>query len=176
MRWGHRKSQARSYQKQLNKLDKESTDQIAKYMKADVKTKQYGGKGVRYIRKHDTNPSQKDSAKLRKITNKMNKYAAKRDAAKKAMEYADSKIFKIMAEATQNNYKIKTKQVIRNGEIGRTYVTTALSGPLGSIAINSVRAHDYVGNYQTINKRTGRIIDQVPWGVSGNKYKVRDNQ
>ena len=41
MKWRHRKSQARSYKKQLNSLDKESTHHIAKYMKADVKAKKY---------------------------------------------------------------------------------------------------------------------------------------
>lgn len=46
MKWGHRKTQARSYQKQLNSLDKESTHQIAKYMKADVKAKKYGKKAL----------------------------------------------------------------------------------------------------------------------------------
>lgn len=176
MKWGHRKAQARSYQKQLNSLDKESTHQIAKYMKADVKAKKYGKKDATLINKNDVSPRKSDTKKLAKITRKINKSVDKRNTAEKAYKNADSKAWKVMAEAAQNDYKITSKQVFRNGEIGRTYLQAALAGPLGSTVIDLARYNDYAGKYQTTVKRTGSVVDQTPWSVSGNKYKVRDNQ
>lgn len=176
MKWGVRKSQAKSYQKQLNSLDKESVRQIAKSMKADVKVKRYGKKAVSYIRKHDTNPTSKNVIKLGKIHSKMNQAIDKRDTYRKTSKGIDSKAYKIMADAAVNGYTVTSNPIIRDGEKGRTYAQMILAGAVGHTVINSSRYPLYKGKYKTEYGDTGKTIEQYPWAIVGNKYKVRDNK
>ncbi len=141
MRWGHRKADAISYQRKLNSLDKKSTHQSAKYMKADVKANRYARKGAKIISRHDTNPKKRDNQKLEKITNKMNKAINKRDRANTAFNSIDSETWKVMAKAAENNYRINGKQVLRNGERGQSYLNYALSGPIVNTAVNLFDHH-----------------------------------
>lgn len=107
-------------------------------------------------------PKKRDTQKLEKITAKMNKSINKRELANTAYKNYDSEAWKVMGQAAQNNYRINSKQVIRNGEKGRSYLQYALAGPVGDITVNMIRSSYYTGSYQTTNKRTGATIDRYP--------------
>lgn len=165
MKWGVRRArakEARSYQKQLNTLDKQSTKHVGNYMKADVASDRIKAKGRKYMDKHD-NPSPKNIEKMQKLTTKLQATNTKRDNAKKAQEAIDSKTWKVMAEAASKGYSINSKQVNRDAERGRTTVQVMLAGPLGHVLIDGIRTRTYASKYG----------DQAPWAVQGNKYKVR---
>lgn len=71
----------------------------------------------------------------------MNKAINKRDRANTAFNSIDSETWKVMAKATENNYRINSKQVLRNGERGQSYLHYALSGPIGNTAVNLFDHH-----------------------------------
>lgn len=169
-----RKREAKQYTKSLNDLDKESVKYIAKYMKKDAKTRRYANKGAKYIKKHDANTTEKDIKRLEKISSKME--AADKSAKEElaAFRNNDSATWKLIAEAAQKGYTVHSKEVTRNGEIGRTYIQGILGGTFGQITINSIRNSLYYnGRYNYTNKR-GMVVDQAPWAIQGNKYKVKD--
>lgn len=165
MKWGVRRArakEARSYQKQLNTLDKQSTKHIGNYMKADVAGDRIKAKGRKYMNKHD-NLSPKHIEKMQKLSTKLQTVSTKRDNEKKAQEAIDSKTWKVMADAASKGYSITSKQVYRDAERGRTITQAMLTGPFGHALIDGVRSGTYTAKYG----------DQAPWAVKGNKYKVK---
>lgn len=66
--------------------------------------------------------------------------------------------------AASEGYDVTAKRVYRNTEVGRSFVTTALTGPIGNAAINLYRQSKFYKEYG----------EQAPWAVAGQQYRVRD--
>lgn len=170
-----RRREARLYTKRLNDLDKESTKHIGNYMKADAAANRQVGKLRRLNERiSGREMTDRESNELVSRILKTNELRDKAAAEEKAYKEIDSKTWKVIGEAMQKGYAINSKQVYRDAEIGRSIATAYLGGAIGMVTINSVRnALYYQGQYQTNDKRTGQVVDQAPWAVQGNKYKVK---
>ena len=167
-----RKRQAKQYTKQLNDLDKKSVKHIGNYMKADQQFKRKAREGVRLMKKSGDEGFDKNSDKFQKIESKMIEAGKRRDAEMKAFKETDSKAWKVLAEAAEKGYTVNSKQVYRDSEAGRTFISNILIGPVSTATISAVRNMLYSGEYPTIDKRTGRTVHQSPNLIQGNKYKV----
>ena len=167
MKWGVRKDRRR-YQKTLNDLDKTSTKQIGKGMKADVSYKRAVKKGANLYKKAGSydQASPRTQVKLDKLERNIKTKAKDRDTAYAKSKNIDSKAYKVIAKAVESGYKVESKSIYRNSESGRTFVENALVGPFASISIESLRKSYY--------KYYGH--DTSPLTVPGKKYKVRTGE
>lgn len=177
MKWGVRRYQNKdgsytsagknrsrhSYQRSLNRLDKQSAKEMAKVMKY---TKSMDSTDAKLQKRIDKNPETNSKRELKKRKNLENKRG---NAAYKGAKHLDKNIKiesdtrKLIEEAKKKGYTIDSREVLRNGEFGRTVVQNYLAGILGSRAINDVRYEYYSREFD----------GQAPWVVRGNKYKVR---
>ena len=92
-----RRREAKRYTKTLNSLDKHSTDNIGAYMRYNKKANKYANKGVKYINKHDSNPTQKDAKNLKKIKDKMIDANTHKQMYQKTYQDMDSKTWQVIA-------------------------------------------------------------------------------
>lgn len=162
MKWGVRRDKKR-YQKRLNKIDKQYAKEKAKAMKY---TKHMYDADAKLQKRINKNPETTSKRELRKRDKLENKRANEAYKAIKRMEStmdSNSRLLEVLGEASDKGYTVSSKQVIRNGEMGRTIAQTYLAGVMGSRAINDVR-------YQFYSRK---FDGEAPWSIRGRKYKVR---
>lgn len=153
----------RSYQRSLNKLDKKSAKEMAKAMKYSKSMDTADSKLQKRI---DKNPETNSKRELNKRKNLENKRG---NAAYKGAKHLDRNIKiesdtrKLIEKSQNKGYTVNSKEVRRNGEMGRTVAQNYLAGIVGSRAINDVRYEYYSREFD----------GQAPWAVRGKKYKVR---
>ena len=169
MKWGVRKKQAKVYQRQLNDLDKEADENISRYMRYSEKTNKYLKKGAKIFKKSGENPTGKTAAKLDKLQEKATSAAKRAKFHDDTRKQIESDTFKLLAKLDGEGFAVNSKQTIRYTEKGRNYMQQFLLGPIGSVAVNVV---PYLGKYQYTDSK-GRIREQYPGNVQGNRYKVR---
>ena len=138
-----RKRKAKQYQDLLNEQDKEATRQIGRVMKSTSAAERAAARG-----------NQKRAEEKAKEALE----------AQKIWQEIDSQTWKTFAEAVSEGYNVTAKRVYRNTEMGRSFVTTALTGPIGNAAINLYRQSKFYKEYG----------EQAPWAVAGQQYRVRD--
>ncbi len=189
MKWGVRRyrnadgsytntGSKRYYKKSLNKTDQDYVNAAAKYMRADHATSVLSSKNKRLLAKSKTQSERgktksahKTLQKVQKNTDKIDTYAKKAKTAQSAMDAAESKTWKLIAEASTNGYSVNSKKVVRNGEKGRTYAAAILGGIYGSIGYTSATAAKFGSTYRA--EIDGKYFDQNPTAIIGNKYSVR---
>lgn len=138
-----RKRKAKQYQDLLNEQDKEATRQIGRVMKTTAAAERAAARG-----------NQKRAEEKAKEALE----------ATKLWQEIDSQTWKTFADAVSEGYDVTAKRVYRNTEMGRSFVTTALTGPIGNAAINLYRQSKFYKEYG----------EQAPWAVAGQQYRVRD--
>lgn len=138
-----RKKKAKQYQDLLNAQDKEATRQIGRVMKST---------------------SSAERASARGNQKKAERKAREAIEAANLWKEIDTYTWKTFVDAVSEGYSVTSKNVYRNTESGRSFVTTALTGPIGNIAINSYRQSKFYKDYG----------NQAPWAVAGKKYRVKD--
>lgn len=138
-----RKRKAKQYQDLLNEQDKEATRQIGRVMKSTAAAERALARG-----------NQKRAERK----------AKEAVEATKLWQEIDSQTWKTLADAINEGYSITSKVVYRNTEAGRSFVTTALTGPIGNATINLYRQSAFYKDYG----------NQAPWAVAGQQYRVRD--
>ena len=148
-----RRREARDYQRRLNKLDKESTKNIAKYIESYYKSKKYANSATKYS------------------SNKALRYKNKSDKYKKAYENLDSETWKLVGEIASTEYDVLGTKKMRTVMTGKDYALHALAGPMGYATIKSLsnKKYDkkYLANYYGIQ------VNQTPNNVVGMDWKVR---
>lgn len=155
-----RKRKAKSYTTALNRIDKETTKEIAKYIRADAKLH-------RYAKKNSDRSSMND-----KDIRKIKEMSSEAEKAMKNVKVYESMTWKMIGEAASEGYTINSKEVIRNADKGRQVGLYLLGGPLGQAAINMYEYNTlYKGRNVHTNKR-GQQYSQTPMTVQGVKYKV----
>ena len=168
MKWGVRKKQAKLYKKQLNNLDKESTENISRYMRQNEKVRKYDGKIRKLVSKYGENPTDRAMDKAFKYGQKVAKATKARDAHLAANKRAEQETFKLLAKCHEEGYTVNSKQVTRFTEKGRMFTQQMLLGSVGNIIVN----RKYMGRYQYVDD-AGRRKEQMPGAVQGNKYAVK---
>lgn len=169
MKWGVRKKQAKLYQRQLNDLDKEAVENISRYMRYSEKTNKYLKKGAKIFKKSGENPTGKTATKLDKLQEKAISAAKRAKFHDDARKQSESETWKLLAKLDDEGFIVNSKQVRRYTEKGRSYMQHLLLGPIGYAAVN---VYPYLGKHQYTDSK-GRIREQFPGEVQGNKYKVR---
>lgn len=130
---------------------------------------------IEYIsisKKHDDRPTERNVRELHKMRIKMEKTGERRNTELLSSKKVDADTYKVIADILSKGYSIRSKQVSRNAEVGRSIATRLAVGAIGDAAINLTR-HNlvYKNNYQT-TLRNGKVVDQAPFAVIGNKYTV----
>ncbi len=190
MKWGVRRYQnkngsltnagsKRYYKKSLNKSDQEYANAAAKYMHADRKSTSLSGKNQKLLQKSKTysakgnsKAAQKTLQKVSKNTTKMDRYTKEAKSAQSMMDAAESKTWKLLAEAVTNGYSVTSKKTIRNGDRGRVYAAQMMGGIIGNTAYTSAMSLAYGDTYRAEYKN-GTYVNQNPSMIIGNKYSVR---
>lgn len=164
-----RKRQAKLYQKDLNDIDDVTVDHISKYMRADARFRRYAAKGVK-LANTDT---PRNAQKLAKVTSKMKEAGDTRKRELEQVKRLESETWKIIGKAAKEGYTVDSKQVTKQRESGKMMVDHLLLGGIPTLVKNLAEYYrDYHGQYSYVNDK-GRTVDQAPWAVQGNKYKVR---
>lgn len=150
-----RKRQAKSFTTALNRIDKETTKEIGKYIKADAKMRRYTNKNG-----ENSNPE-----KIEKIRSEANN-------ALKNVKMYESITWKMIGDAASKGYTVDSKEVIRNTEKGRQFAFNFLIGPLGQSAVSLYEYNTLYKGHNLHTDKRGRTYSQSPMAVQGVKYKV----
>lgn len=145
MKWG-----VRRYQRELNRLDKKASRHYSKYMTADRAKKVAEKRHIKRAQKYDVKRS------------------------KHASDYINTKkqISLMETDARNNFYNVQSKQVARHIMRGEDWVVGMLAGAPAVAGMRVAELGMYKGKYKT--EFRGKMVDQTPYSVIGNKYKVTE--
>jgi transglutaminase/protease-like cytokinesis protein 3 len=152
-------------------MDKLSAERLASAMRADMKANKRASQGAKYIDKHDANPSMRNVKKLGKIKDKMTAAYNERDRQRSSLDIIRSQQQKLVNDIVSSGYLVSSKKVIRMTKFGERYATQMLAGVIGQAAVTTSMAKTY-GDRYAVKDDKGRQINQTPWMILGNKYKV----
>ena len=152
-RWGVR----RAYKKQLNKLDQSRAKHFAKQMRSERQE-------VMISKKLSKNHSAKNVERLKKAK-------ANTERAKKNIKDVERDTDKLLAKIKKEGYTVDSKEVIRNGEVGKTTVQMMLMGRPGRLAAELTNLQQY-GTYYRVKTSDGSTVSQTPTSILGRRYKV----
>ena len=187
MKWGQHKA-ARRYARQLNRLDRKASNAVGDTIFYDYKANKYANKAAAYVKKKGNNPTEKQLAKLDKLRKKAIGNKKLSDAARKVYEQHDAETWKTIADAAAKGYSVNNKSIMRRtyraNRINSTIAMPAFAitgggaipGAITGAIVTGVllgKEKKYAGKYTTKDPKTGVEVDQSPYRVLGNKYKVK---
>ena len=154
-----RKRQAKRYQRDLNKLDKEATKMVSRRIKSNVKLNDFSKKTLNKADGDISKISDKDTLKAMKLKSKDDKNL-------KQYKDIEATTWKLIGRISNEGYSIESEKVRRSIQDGSDFVAGILGGYAGigiNIARKALKYEKYRDTY----------FDQTPYDVEGNKYRVR---
>lgn len=142
-----RKRQAKRYQKELNKLDREASEKTATL--------------IRRKHKYDKTLTQDAEDKMRR--------------AQEALKSVESKTWKKMAEIIEKGNDVESQNTVRFTKLGELAATHLIGGIYGTVTVQAITAAKYHGENPGVTSK-GRQFYQTPYYVQGNKYRVRPTE
>lgn len=178
MKWGVRRDlkSPRSYTKHLNKLDKQYVDNAGKYIRSDYKHNKIQKRAISVASAHEKYPTKYGAKKLSKLIKKGERLASKTDLYQKNMNEIESEQWKAVGKATEKGYNVSNTPKMRTTSSAKAaaYISGLVAGPMGSLAVatlQSIKGSRYNSEYPAQYK--GKSISQTPYGILGNKFKVK---
>ena len=147
------KRSAKSYQKQLNRMDKEQAEELFNIKASNYRAGKHMNKAQRRLAK----TGNKNDARYNKHLEKAKSYSRLEEISRKRLADGEKETNKLLAQAGQDGYTVSIKKHYRDVFFGERLKAQFLAGPLGQTAF-AIATKASTGD----------------WGVvEGNKFKVK---
>lgn len=157
-KWGVRKSSS-----QLNKIDKRRAESMSSYIRADIKSRNYGTK-IAKAKARGSNSVDKLVYKKKAVDLQKKQHLGN-------VKKAEAETKKILNQLAKEKYTVTSKEIMRSTKVGEQVAARYFGGIIGGAALTSAAVANAGHNYKTTYR--DKTVYQNEYAVKGTKYKVR---